>query len=174
MKTTSRTSRPLLPSTTQTLLTRWALLTSIVFAGSAWYGATVAHALGITYSRGALWLIASTGLSWCVFGPLLIAVTRKTPVECADACLVTMTAGIAVLAVGGIVNVSMTGAPAFDAATFNWAWVGLSNVVMAAVIVRRFSLLDVDRYKTLAVWVLGLDGTGALMFWLFRHLIGVR
>jgi len=155
-------------------LTRWALLTSIVFAGSAWYGASVAHALGISYSHGALWLIASTGLSWCIFGPLLIAVTRKTAIDCADACLVTMTAGIAVLAVGGIVNISMTGAPGFGAATFNQTWVGLSNIVMAAVIVRRFSLLNVAWYKTLAIWVLGLDGAGALMFWLFRHLIGVR
>ena len=174
MKTSSITSQPLLLSTTQKLLTRWALLTSIVFAGSAWYGASVAHALDISYGRGALWLIASTGLSWCVFGPLLIAVTRKTAAQCVDACLVTMTAGIAVLAIGGTVNVSMAGVPTFDAATFNWAWVGLSNVVMAAVIVRRFSLLNVVWYKTLAVWVLGLDGAGALMFWLFRHLIGVR
>ena len=155
-------------------MTRWAFLTSIVFAGSAWYGGSVAHALGITYGRGALWLIASTGLSWCIFGPLLIAVTRRTAALCADACLITMTAGIAVLAVGGIVNVSMAGGPGFDASTFNWAWVGVSNIVMVTVIVHRFSLLKVVWYRPLAVWVLGLDGAGALMFWLFRHLIGVR
>ena len=155
------------------VLARWALLTSIVVIGSAWYGASVAHALGITYSRGALWLIASTGLSWCVFGPFLIAVTRKSAVECADACLVTMTAGIAVLAIGGIVNMTATGAHGFSATVFNCAWVGFSNIVMAIVIVRRFASIGVIWYKTLGVWVLGLDGAGAIMFWLFRHLIGV-
>jgi len=173
MKASTITSRRA-PSQTRSLLTRWALLTSIVFAGSAWYGASVAHALGIGYSRGGLWLIASTGLSWCIFGPLLIAVTRRTVAQCVDACLINMTAGIGILAVGGIVNLSMTGAHGFDAVTFNQGWVGLSNIVMAAVIVHRFSLLNVAWYRTLAVWVLGLDGAGALMFWLFRHLIGVR
>ena len=159
------------PTTLQSLAVRWTWLTILVFAGSAWYGGSVAHALGITFDRGALWLIASTGLSWCIFGPLLMAVTRKDAIACADACLVTMAVGVAVLAVGGLVNVAAAGTSGFSVAAFNWVWVGLSNVVMAFVIVRRFSLLSVAWYRTLAVWIVGLDGVGALIFWLFRHLI---
>ena len=153
------------------LITRWAVLTIAIFAGSAWYGGSVAHALGgIGFGRGSVWLILTTGLSWCVFGPLLVAVTRKGMVTCIDACLVTMAAGVAVLAVGGIVNV-LPGHGGLPVAAFNWAWVGLSNVVMATVIVRRFTSIGVNWYRTLAVWIFGLDGAGVLMFWLFRHLI---
>ena len=156
------------------LLSRWALLTSVVLIGSAWYGGSVAHALGIDFSRGALWLVASTGISWCIFGPLLIAVTRKSAIDCADACLVTMVAGIAVLSIGGMVNVAAAGVSGFHAAPFNWAVVGVSNVMMAVVLAKRLGRLRVPWPSTIAVWLLGLDGVGAVMFYLFRHLIGVR
>src|SRR6185437_16496312 len=78
-----------------------ALLIAIAFGGSAVYGASLAHALGNTATmRGAIWLIASAGLSWCVFGPLLVAMTGRSVWECVDACLVAMVCGIGVLTAG--------------------------------------------------------------------------
>lgn len=154
----------------RTLARLWAAYTLMVFAGSAWYGASVAYALGLsTIGRGALWLILTTGLSWCVFGPVLMAATRKGALTCAHACLVTMTAGIGVLAVGGIINFALGGRlPAID---FNWAWVALSNVVMAAVLIRQFRSIGAPWLPVLIAWIAGLDGAGGLMFVAFRHLI---
>jgi hypothetical protein len=150
----------------------WALLIAIAFAGSAFYGASLAYALGETgLSGGAAWLVVAAGLSWCIFAPMLIAVTGRKPLACAYECLVTMAYGEAVLAAGTVVNFASHALAAFPAASFNWAWIALSNVVMAWVLMTRFRSAGVPWWKTLAAWIVGLDGAGAVLFWIFRGLL---
>ena len=104
----------------------------------------------------------STGISWCLFGSALVLITRRRISTCAHACLVTMTYGIGVLSVGAGINVLLRPGPLFNA-----LWVALSNVIMAAALVRQLATVGVRGWRTLATWVVFLDGVGAVLFWMF-------
>lgn len=133
-------------------LATWGWLAAIAVAGTVFYGSTL--------PRGtALQLLGATGLSWCLFGPALVGISRRRISTCAHACLVTMAYGIGVLAVGAGVNLLLRPGPLFNA-----AWVGLSNAVMAAALVRQMATVGVRWWKTLAVWVVVLDGVGLVLF----------
>ena len=130
----------------------WPGLVLIALAGTLLYGVSLP-------GGRALRLLAATGLSWIVFGPALILLTRRRTLTCAHACLVTMAYGIGVLAAGAAVNAALgTGL------LFNAAWVALSNVVMASVLVSQLSVLRVPAWRTLLAWVVFLDGTGLALF----------
>ena len=139
-------------------LATWGWLAAIAVAGTLLYGATLPRV-------SAIQLLAATGLSWCLFGPALVLLTQRRISTCAHACLVTMAYGIGVLAVGAGINLLLRPGPLFNA-----LWVALSNVVMAAALVRQLSTLGVRAWRTLAAWVLALDGAGLALFWMFGGL----
>ncbi|HLF94252.1 MAG TPA: hypothetical protein VJB14_12385 [Planctomycetota bacterium] len=136
-------------------LATWGWLAAIAVAGTILYGASLP-------TPSALRLLGATGLSWCLFGPALVWITRRRISTCAHACLVTMAYGIGVLAVGAGINFILG-----PGALFNAVWVGLSNVVMAAALARQLSTVGVRGWRTLAAWAIVLDGAGLAFFWAF-------
>ena len=130
----------------------WGWFAAIAVAGTALYGSSLP-------APSALRLLGATTLSWCLFGPALVGMTRRRISTCAHACLVTMAYGIGVLAVGAGLNHLLRPGPLFNA-----AWVGLSNIVMATALVRQMSTIGVRGWRTLAAWILVLDGSGLLFY----------
>ena len=153
----------------------WCELIAIAVGGSALYGASLVHALPTWRPReGALWLALSAGAGWGIFGPGLIRVTGKHPFVCAHACMVTMAYGEGVLAAGAALNALLADprrAPRFNRAHFNLAWVGLSNITMATALALQLRTIGVPPRRTLATWMLLLNGSGAVFFWLFARLL---
>ena len=121
-----------------------------------------------------MWLAASSGLAWSLFGPALIGITRRHPIVCAHACLVTMCYGELVLQCGALVNLAarLLGMPDwFAAVPFNMACVGCSNIIMAGALAEQLKAIGVPRRRTLAGWFLILNGSGALFAYALRSLL---
>jgi len=150
----------------------WCLLTAIAVIGSFIYGASLSLVLPQWRpGAGALWLALSAGLSWCVFGPVLVVAARRSAFTCAHACLVTMAYGEAVLCVGAMLNLLLKAATIVPPGPFNLAWVGLSNIVMATALAIQLRAVEVPIWKTLLAWMLVLNGCGAVFFALFQRLL---
>jgi hypothetical protein len=130
----------------------WIWFGVIAFAGTILYGASIP-------GSSAVQLLGATGLSWCLFGPALVLVTRRRISTCAHACLVTMAYGIGILVVGAGINHLLHPGPLFIA-----AWIALSNVVMATALVRQLGAIGVRAWRALAAWVVVLDGAGLVFF----------
>ncbi|HET6330445.1 MAG TPA: hypothetical protein VFF76_06605 [Holophagaceae bacterium] len=146
----------------------WSALTAIAVIGSCFYGASLARVLPWDPRGSALWLALSSGLGWCVLGPMLILATRQHPKVLAQACLVTMAYGEGVLALGAVANLILS---LRHPGLVNAGVVAASNVVMALALASQLKSLGVALWKTLACWMLALNGSGALFFLLFRHLL---
>ena len=151
----------------------WAELTAIAVGGSLLYGASLSlHFRGWRPTRSALWLGLSAGGSWCIFGPLLVLVSRRRVQTCAQACLTTMACGEAVLVSGAAINVGLRLKGSFkELKRWNFALVGLSNFVMAAALARQLRALGVPAWKTLLLWMVALNGSGVLLFRLLHRLL---
>ncbi|HEU5439433.1 MAG TPA: hypothetical protein VFU88_09095 [Ktedonobacterales bacterium] len=153
----------------------WGTLSAIALGGSLLFGA----ALGVSFpawraGRGAAWLALSAGLSWLLFGPLLVRVTRHGLLTCAHACLVTMAYGEMVLVPGAALlwlRASWPGLFPLPPAIWGVGLVGVSNLVMAALFAVQMSALQVPLRRSLACWLVALDGSGALLFALFARLL---
>lgn len=153
----------------------WARLAALAVGGSLVYGAS----LSLLFrrwrpGRSALWLALSAGGGWCIFGPLLVLLSRRRAQTCAQACLTTMAYGEAVLVSGAALNVWLRLKGSFKEAVlarWNVALVGLSNLVMATALTRQLRALGVPAWKTLLSWMVVLNGSGALLFGLFRRLL---
>jgi hypothetical protein len=116
----------------------------------------------------------SAGLSWGVFGPVLILLTRRHAFVLAHACLVTMAYGEAVLVSGAGVNAllaSTGGPPGLDPAVLNLLIVAMANATMAAALAAQLQAIGVPVWKSVLAWMVVLNGSGALFFWLFRPLV---
>ena len=170
------------PSSANVPYRTWAWLTFIAVAGSCLYGASLALALPrVNPVKGAFWLALSAGLAWCVFGPALVLLTRRNLFTLAHACLVTMAYGEAVLMAGALINLWLGFASALPgnaggdptAPAINIACIALSNLVMAASLARQLQVLGVPVGKTLLAWIVILNGSGALFFWLFGRLLAL-
>jgi hypothetical protein len=161
------------PAFTQLPYKTWSWLAAIAVSGSGLYGASLSLVLpGWSTADGALWLILSAGLGWCIFGPALILVTGRNIFTVTHACLVTMAYGEAVLIGGAIINlVQYFINISIDPFIFNFACVGLANLVMAATLTLQFRAVDVPGWKTLLVWMAILNGSGVVFFTLFRRLL---
>lgn len=152
----------------------WAGLTAIAFLGSFVYGASLSLAVPDWDPKGgALWMALSAGLAWCVLGPTLVFLTRKSAFVLAHACLVTMSYGEGVLVTGALLNLLLAAGIGQTAGpgVFNIGWVGLSNVVMAVTLTRQLAAIGVSPWKTLLCWVFALNGSGTVFFYLFRSLL---
>jgi hypothetical protein len=153
----------------------WARLATLAVGGSLVYGAS----LSLLFhrwrpGRSALWLALSAGGGWCIFGPLLVLLSRRRAQTCVQACLTTMAYGEAVLVSGAALNVWLRLKGSFKEAVlapWNVALVGLSNLLMATALTRQLRALGVPAWKTLLSWMVVLNGSGALLFGLFRRLL---
>ena len=93
---------------------------------------------------------------------------------CAQACLTTMAYGEVVLIGGTGINVWLHLKGTFKEAVlarWNVALVGLSNLVMATALTTQLRALGVPAWKTLLSWMIVLNGSGTLLFTLFRRLL---
>lgn len=148
----------------------WIGLVFVAFAGSLFFGASLAWAFP-SWNRlhGALWLTLSAGTGWLLLGPTLIGVSRRPVREIAFACLVAMAYGEAVLAIGAVANFLLRehGDPVWR----NGLVVAASNVVMAGRLSTLLARNGVAVWKTLAAWVFVLDGGGAVAFWILYRVL---
>ncbi len=145
---------------------RWSLLLVVAIAGSLLYGGSLSLVLpGWNLGGAALWLTLSAGLAWCIFIPALWLATRLPLWRCLDACLVTMAAGEVILASGALGNALLwwqqfTG----SGALINGLVVAISNVAMAAVLALEMRRNGTSVARTLTLWMLALNGSGAVFF----------
>jgi len=145
---------------------RWTMLVLVAVAGSLLYGASLSAVLADWNAvASALWLALSAGLAWCVFIPALAWAVKLRLVPCVDACLVTMAVGEIILTCGAVVNVLLwwSGVVA-DAAMINALIVAVSNVVMVTALARLLRPRGVAAARVVAVWMLALNGSGAVFF----------
>lgn len=152
---------------------RWSALVAVAVVGSCLYGASLSLVLRDWQTgAAAVWLAASAGAAWCVFIPALWRATRQPLLECLDRCLVTMTCGEVVLASGALVNLVLWRAALLEnAAPINAVIVAISNVTMLIVLAAQMRRGGVAVWKTLVLWMLGLNGSGTLFFWLLYRLL---
>lgn len=148
---------------------QWGALAAIAVGGSLVFGGSLSLVLtNLPLWGAAVWLTFAAGASWCVFGPMLMFVTRRSIPVCVHACLVTMAHGEFILLCGAVINAAcwVAGWPdqtAIASATMlNLGIVGVSNVAMAASLAGQLSVVGVAPWKTVALWVLVLNGCGAV------------
>ncbi len=153
----------------------WTVFAAIAVAGSFAYGVSVARVVpGWDMWRGGLWVVISTAPAWPILGVGLIRLTKTPLWFCFHACLVTMTYGIVILLTGAGLNwmLGMSGVfERVDPVRYNYAVVGVSNVVMALVLAEQMAIAGVRWWRTISIWMVCLNGTGAILFWLFHRLI---
>jgi uncharacterized membrane protein YhaH (DUF805 family) len=153
----------------------WSKLTTIAVGGSLLYGAS----LSLLFrrwrpGRSALWLALSAGGAWCLFGPFLVLLSHLRTLTCVQACLTTMAYGEGVLVSGAGINLWFRLKGGFEEAfltRWNVALVGFSNIVMGTALVRQLHALNVPAWKTVLSWIAVLNGSGVLLFALFRRLL---
>jgi hypothetical protein len=145
---------------------RWSLLLAVALGGSLLYGGSLGLVLpGWHLSRAALWLTLSAGLAWCVFIPSLWLAFRLPLWRCFDACLITIAAGEVVLVSGALVNgLLWRDGLLAHAALINALVVGISNIAMAVMLVLQLRARGIGVVRTLALWMLVLNGSGAVFF----------
>jgi hypothetical protein len=162
-------SQPKLRTKDQVPVLRWLALSGVAVVGSMIFGASLSHRLpALEFWKAAVWLTIGAGSAWLVFGPLLLVVTRIRLFAAIDACLVTMAWGEAVLVTGSLGN--WWGLPV-SPVPYNIGVVAVSNVVMCTVLARQLAPLGVPFWKTVATWILGLNGTGVFTFWMSYRLL---
>lgn len=149
-------------------LKMWTGMAAIAVFGSLFYGASMAQQLDWRAGGAGLWMALSAGLGWCVLGLTLKAITRQPFHLLVQTCLITMAYGEGVLFIGAALNlfVRMT-----HPGWVNAGVIGTSNVVMALALASQLRALGVPHWKVLTCWMLALNGSGALFFLLFRHLL---
>lgn len=153
----------------------WSKLTAIAVGGSLLYGGSLSLLFREWRAgRSALWLALSAGGGWCIFGPFLVWLSRRRALTCTQACLATMAYGEAVLVSGAGINLWFRLRGGFKQAflaRWNFALVGLSNLIMLTALTRQLRALHVPAWKTLFSWMVVLNGSGALLFALLRRLL---
>jgi len=106
----------------------------------------------------------ASGISWIIFGAILLAATRCRPsvLAWADACLIAQAAGIGVLMTSVLVNLvarASDAAPTEDAfKMIHLAIVLAADVLMAWLFVGRARRLGMSLKMALALWILALNG----------------
>jgi hypothetical protein len=151
----------------------WLPLVAVAVLGSCFYGGSLAAVLpGWTVLNAALWLALSAGLAWGVFIPALCHITRLPFATCFHACLIAMAGGEVVLCSGAGVNFLLGALQVTaHAAPINLGIVAISNVAMLILLAAGLRRHGVAPIRTTALWMLGLNGTGALFFTAFFHLL---
>jgi hypothetical protein len=137
------------------------LLTCVAFTGStlyAWSFASVPQREQWLPVASAVGIAA--GVSWVLFGLLLLALTRAKPsmLAWADACLVTMAAGMTIKMTTVAANlISPPGA------SFHIAVLMTANLAMAAVFIWRANRLALRPLLAAGLWFGALNGIFAVV-----------
>ena len=139
----------------------------VAIGGSLLYGASLSRALGSDALGSALWLTICAGLGWAALIPALILASKLSMAAILRDCLVSICFGEAVLALGAIGNFSQL----WTGVLANSLVVLCSNVTMGAVLAGLLRQRGFSAWKTVAIWVVVLDGVGALAFWLLSFLL---
>ncbi|MGC3957882.1 MAG: hypothetical protein QM813_08030 [Verrucomicrobiota bacterium] len=142
------------------------LLAGVAFGGSALYAWSFAHV-----PQREQWLpIASAigiaaGISWVLFGLLLLAVTRTRPSMLAwvDACLLTMAAGMTIKMTAVTANLILP-----PGASFHLAVLLTANLAMAGVFIWRAHQLAMRPLLAAALWFGALNGIFAIVLFGLR------
>ena len=156
------------------MMPAWSVFFLIAVFGSLLFGASLSLVFpGLELGAGALLILLSAGLGWFVFGPLLLLVSKKPPLLCAHACMVTMVYGEAVLALGALGNLILwaAGLALYLATPWNALALLVGNITMGAVLASQLRALGVPLRSTLLLWLIGLNGSGALFFWFFSRVL---
>jgi hypothetical protein len=162
----SRRGGPYFPMPAGTLLVVWIALIAIAVVGSALFGASLSLVLPVWNGwSGAAWLVLSAGLAWVVFIPALSWISGEALAVCFHVSLLTMAGGEAVLVIGAALNLALSLVSATaHAVVINYTIVACSNVVMIAILATLLSRRGVPAWKSIAVWLVALNGTGTLLF----------
>jgi hypothetical protein len=147
-------------------LRKWLTLTGVAIGGTCLYGASLSLVLpSWNLLTAAVWLAVSAGAAWGVFIPLLHGITRVPFLTCFDACLTTMAGGEVVLMSGALVNGLLCELHVTAHALWiNAAIVAISNLAMLAILARLLWRRRVPPRITAALWMLILNGSGAIAF----------
>ena len=138
-------------------MTKRFLLGLLAVGGSAAYAASFHYSGGGGWiAQGAEAVAVAAGISWILFGLALLAATRCRPsvLPWADACLVCMAVGIAILGISIVLNLLKFTDPGIHAGVLV-----ASNLAMGTVFVFRARPLGLSPAKSIALWFLVLDGT---------------
>ena len=164
-------------------LTDWpvrVLLAGIAIGGTLAYAASfraLPHREGMAAAGVSIGLAAA--MAWPAFGAVLLLVTgaRPSAIECADACLRTMAAGMAVLSVAAVLNLTArlldSGVDALPLlAAAHVVLLACANGVMLWMFVGEARGLGLAAATAVTLWMLVLNGTfAAVLMLLYR--IGV-
>ncbi|MEA3210583.1 MAG: thiamine transporter [Chthoniobacter sp.] len=152
-------------------LRRWAGLVAVAVAGSLLYGSSLSWVLHDWKSGGAaLWIALGAGLAWGVFIPALRFGTRLSWVACLDSSLIVMAFGEVILVNGAVVNWLLQSlAVTSFAALINGLLVAISNLTMAVALTLLLRARGVPPGRTVALWMVVLNGSGAVFFLALYH-----
>lgn len=134
-----------------------------IHAASFYAGPTTARLAGLAEV-----VQISAGVSWCVFGVVLLAVTRRRPSVFfwADVCLVAMGYGMAVLMLGAMLNFVSEWSSSLSIRTIANLQVTIvlaSNVVMGAIFISLGRRGGLSFATAIWLWVVGLNGVFAVV-----------
>lgn len=152
----------------------WGQCAAIAVLGSLFFGLSLVRILPELDATGSsLWFMASAGVAWIFFGPLLRIVTGLPWKILAQACLVTMVFGELILVAGAVFHFVFGAMLKGTAVAMGsaLAWVALSNGVMATMLALQLKGVGVVVWQSVVLWIFGLNGLGALFFFLFRDLL---
>ncbi|WP_110514344.1 hypothetical protein [Herpetosiphon llansteffanensis] len=148
----------------------WLQHAGLAVGGSLIYGGSLQQAVPQWSRRGAAgWLTISAGAGWLALGPALVLASRGRINSCIQACLVSMSYGETILLIGALLNyVLKTQAYAQQR---NLLLVLIANITMASTLAEQLSVIKLARWQTWLLWMLLLNGTGAVCFYRLRHLL---
>lgn len=151
----------------------WSKLSLIAIGGSLIYGASIAMVSdGWQLGRGALWLTLSAGLSWIIFMPILAWSLKLRLGAILQACLITMAYGEMVLVGGAMINLIIKYLYYdVDVLVVNLTIIGISNLVMMTALAKQLKVLNISWQHTIKLWLLVLNGSGAIFFMIFKKLL---
>ena len=153
---------------------KFGLLTLVAVGGSMIFGQAAGAVLpSVSMSKGAVLLTLSTGCSWLVFGGLLWGITKKPVLSLAEACLVTMAYGEAVLVSGAVLDwlFIKPNLSHLSAAPINAAIILIADCFMATIFACRLKRIGVSPKISLGLWILGLNGSWAIFLFLLIKLL---
>ena len=143
----------------------WLLLIAIAVGGSLLFGAAMGCvAPELDALRAAWWFTLSAGFAWLVFIPAVARVFRVAFAESLHVSLLTMASGEAVLVLAALANLGIGATTWLPGTPLLAAEVALSNIVMAGAFAALLRRRGVRVVHSLAAWMLGLNGIGAVSF----------
>ena len=144
----------------------WTALVGFAVVGSCVFGASLSLVLPAwDMARTAGWFAVSAGLAWCVFIPGLRFCLGVPWLRACHVALVTMAGGEVILCSGAFANILLTVTHSTaHAGVFNTGTVAISNVAMCLLLAAQLRGDGIPARRTVAAWMLVLNGSGALFF----------